>query len=92
MNSGKRRPDFNSTLQSFGTMGTFNDTFNMTGVNFNSGTDFSPENVNSVDHNIKDFKFYSTKYNYNKPGMMEMAYRVPDNYVGQTLRNATKIT
>jgi len=24
--------------------------------------------------------------------MMEMAYRVPDNMVGQTLRDATKIT
>ena len=24
--------------------------------------------------------------------MMELAYRVPDNYVGSTLRNATKLT
>ena len=47
------------------------------------------EAINSIDHNALDYKLYSTKYNYNKPGMMEMAYRVPDNYIGKTLAKAT---
>jgi hypothetical protein len=26
------------------------------------------------------------KYNYNEPGAMQMAYRIPDNLVGDDLR------
>lgn len=33
----------------------------------------------------------SQDYDYNAPGMMTLANRVPDNLVGQDLRNATRI-
>ena len=72
---------------------TMGDSFNMTGVNFNTNTntDFSPATINSVDYNLKK-DLYTSKYNYNKPGMMEMAYRVPGNMIGKTLRKASKMT
>ena len=31
-------------------------------------------------------------YDYNKPGSLTLAYRVPDNMVGEDLRNANKYT
>ena len=32
------------------------------------------------------------QYNYDKPGSLTMAYRVPENFIGQTLRDVTKQT
>ena len=32
------------------------------------------------------------KYDYNQPGSFEMAYRVPDNLFGKTLREASMAT
>lgn len=58
----------------------------LNGVNMNT-TFLQP-----IDHNAERDTLYSQKYQYNQPGMMELAYRVPDNLVGATLRNATMYT
>ena len=40
--------------------------------------------IPSVDHNPakRNQLLNNTRYDYNSPGMMEMAYRVPDNMIG----------
>ena len=55
--------------------------------------------IPSVDHNAharthhgRNAHLSNTRYDYNSPGMMEMAYRVPDNMIGSTLRSANKAT
>ena len=51
--------------------------------------------IPSVDHNVgarRNMRLSNTRYDYNAPGMMEMAYRVPDNMIGSTLRTANKAT
>ena len=52
--------------------------------------------IPSMDHNAggarRNAHLSNTRYDYNAPGMMEMAYRVPDNMIGSTLRSANKAT
>ena len=42
--------------------------------------------------NIRKLAKLKQGYDYDKPGSLTMAYRVPDNMVGDDLRNANKYT
>lgn len=57
----------------------------------------SPQGYTIEEVENLNFKKISNKkghlgYDYNQPGSLTMAYRVPDNLVGGDLRNATKYT
>lgn len=54
-----------------------------------NGVNHQQSFLQPIDHNADKDTLIQQKYSYNQPGMMELAYRVPDNLIGHSLRNAT---
>ena len=70
----------------YNTMVSFNGGGTLNGVNHHASF------LIPIDHNSDREILMRNKYSYNQPGMMELAYRVPDNLIGRTLRDATTYT